>query len=97
MLAAGAIHSVASPSAFVSATRLEPKHSGGFSHIVEIWPLNQFLTVPKVKFETLSLLPLLSKPGDAGVTVDMEQNYYTLGVAPEFQQFMCFQVGSTWY
>ena len=69
---------------------LEPKRSGGFRHIVDLQPLNPFLTVPKVKFETFSLLPLLSKPGDAGVTVDMEQGYYTLGIVPEFQQFMCF-------
>ena len=85
LLAAGAIRSVASPSAFVSATRLEPKRSGGFRYIVDLRPLNQFLTIPKVKFETLSLLPLLSKPGDVGVTVDMEQGYYALGIAPELQ------------
>ena len=84
LLAAGAIRSVATPSAFVSATRLEPKRSGGFRHIVDLRPLNQYLNVPKVKFETLLLLPLLSKPGDAGVTVDMEQGYYALGIAPEF-------------
>ena len=97
LLAAGAIHSVTTPLAFVSATHLEPKWSGGFCHIVDLQPLNQFLTIPKVKAETLSFLPLLSKPGDARVMVDMEQGYYSLGIVPEFQQFMCFQVGSTWY
>ena len=85
LLVAGAIWSVAMPSAFVSAMWLEPKRSGGFRHIVDLRPLNQFLTVPKVKFETLSLLPLLSKLGNAGITVDMEQGYYALGMLPEYQ------------
>ena len=90
LLVAGAIRFVASPLAFVFATHLELKRSGGFRHIVDLQPLNQFLTIPKVKFETLPLILLLSKPGDAGVTVDMEQGYHALGIAPEFQQFMCF-------
>jgi hypothetical protein len=45
----------------VSASRLEPKTSGGFRHIVDLRPINVHLPVPKCKYETLAMLPFLSR------------------------------------
>jgi hypothetical protein len=55
----------------VSASRLEAKRQGGFRHIVDLRPINEFLVVPKCKYETLANLPFIARPGDSGVAVDM--------------------------
>jgi hypothetical protein len=61
MLREGAIRPVEKPTNWVSASRLEPKSSGGYRHLVDLRPLNKHLAVPKCKFETLDLLPFLSR------------------------------------
>jgi hypothetical protein len=78
------VRKVARPSAWVSASRLEPKKSGGFRHLVDLRPINRHILVPKCKYETLSLLPSLSRWGDLGISVDMLSGYYALGVDPDF-------------
>jgi hypothetical protein len=62
---------VAGPTPWVSASRLEPKRSGGFRHLVDLRPINQCLTVPRCKYETLAHLPFLARSGDGGVSLDM--------------------------
>jgi hypothetical protein len=61
LLREGAVREVPGPTPWVSASRLEPKTSGGFRHIVDLRPINVHLPVPKCKYETLSLLPFLSR------------------------------------
>ena len=61
MLKEGAVRPVPNPTPWVSASRLEPKTSGGYRHIVDLRPINAHLPVPKCKYETLSLLPFLSR------------------------------------
>lgn len=62
---------VEAPTAWVAPSRLEPKASGGFRHLVDLRELNRCLAVPKVKYETLASLPALSRLGDRGVRADM--------------------------
>ncbi len=61
MLAEGAVRQIQHPTPWVSACRLEPKTSGGYRHLVDLRPLNVHLHVPKCKYETLDLLPFLSR------------------------------------
>lgn len=61
MLKEGAIREIATPTSWVSASRLEPKTSGGYRHIVDLRPLNAHLPVPRVKYETLAMLPFLAR------------------------------------
>ena len=61
MLKEGAVRPVPNPTPWVSASRLEPKTSGGYRHIVDLRPINAHLLVPKCKYDTLSLLPFLSR------------------------------------
>jgi hypothetical protein len=76
----------------VSSSRLEPKRSGGYRHLVDLRPVNSHITIPKCKYETISQLPYLAKPYDAAVTVDMQSGYYALGIDPIYEQFLCFEV-----
>lgn len=71
LLTEGAVIPVSAPTRYVSASRLEAKRSGGFRHIVDLRPLNTCLHVPKCKYETLSMLPFIARPKDAGITLDM--------------------------
>ena len=64
---------------------------------MDLRPLNAFLSVPSVKYETLSMLPALCRRHDLGVSVDMEQGYYVLGVHEMHQQFLCFAVAGVFY
>jgi hypothetical protein len=61
MLKEGAVREVAHPTPWVSSSRLEPKASGGYRHIVDLRPINAHLPVPKCKYETLDLVPFLSR------------------------------------
>jgi hypothetical protein len=61
MIKEGAIRPVPGSTPLVSASRLEPKTSGGFRHIVDLRPLNAHLPVPKTKYETLNMVPFLSR------------------------------------
>ena len=72
------------PTRYVSASRLEPKRSGGYRHIVDLRPLNCHLIVPRCKYETLASLPHLARTGDVAVALDMQSGYYALGIAAEF-------------
>ena len=54
LLQEGAIQEISEPTRYVSSSRLEPKRSGGFRHIVDLRNLNKFLLVPKCKYETLA-------------------------------------------
>lgn len=66
----------------MASSRLEPKKSGGYRHIVDLRPLNVHFDVPRVKFESLSLLPALSLAGDKAIGVDLQSGYYALGIDP---------------
>lgn len=97
LLQEGAIRPLTRPTQWVSSSRLEPKRSGGFRHLVDLRPINEFIQVPRVKYETLASLPALARSGDGGVCVDMLSGYYALGIAPEFQDFLCFCVDGKYY
>lgn len=84
MLQEGAIRQVETPTPWVSASRLEPKRSGGYRHLVDLRPINDCLAVPRCKFETLQQLPFLARSGDGGISVDMQSGYYALGIDPLF-------------
>jgi hypothetical protein len=68
----------------VSSSRLEPKSSGGFRHLVDLRPINSHISVPKCKYETLGQLPFLARCDDGGVSVDMQSGYYALGIAVNY-------------
>lgn len=59
------------PTRYVSASRLEPKRTGGYRHIVDLRTINNFLVVPRCKYESLGSLPFISRRNDFGVTFDM--------------------------
>lgn len=61
MLREGAIRPIPAPTPWVSSSRLEPKRSGGYRHLVDLRPINQLLWVPKCKYETLTSLPFLAR------------------------------------
>ena len=84
LLQEGAVRPVNTPTRYVSASRLEPKRSGGYRHIVDLRPVNAHLRVPKCKYETLSTLPFLAKPNDTAITMDMQSGYYALGIHADF-------------
>lgn len=71
LLTEGAIRPIPHPTPWVSASRLEPKRTGGFRHLVDLRPINEFIPVPKVKYETLATLPALARSGDGGISLDM--------------------------
>ena len=64
---------------------MEPKKSGSYRHIVDLRPLNKNFTVPKVKYESLSLLPALALGGDKAIGVDLQSGYFALGINPRYQ------------
>lgn len=59
---------------------------------MDLRPINECVTVPKCKYETLSSLPFLARQQDTGVTMDMQSGYYALGIHVDYQQFLCFEV-----
>ena len=52
---------------------------------MDLRPLNVHFTVPRVKFESLELLPALSLVGDKAIGNDLQSGYYALGIDPLFQ------------
>ena len=94
LLSKGAIIPVRdSPTLLLSSVFLTPKRSGGLRLILNLKRLNRFVDSPPFKMETLpTILPLLS-PHDWAVSIDLQDAYLHIPIAPESQRFLGFKIG----
>lgn len=68
--------------AFCAGSYLVPKRNGGFRHIINLRPLNKFLAIPRMKYESLSVLKYLVGQYSHSVAFDLESGYYMIGIHP---------------
>mgnify|MGYP003449446612 FL=1 len=55
----GAVREVPTRPRYCAGSYLVAKRSGGYRHIVNLRPLNRFLCLPRIKYESLSVLKYL--------------------------------------
>ncbi|KAK3268876.1 hypothetical protein CYMTET_22646 [Cymbomonas tetramitiformis] len=60
--------------------------------VVDLRWLNQWCVKNRVKMETLKKLRRLAKPGDWCFTFDLQDGFHALGIHPDFQRFMQFDL-----
>ncbi|KAK3267378.1 hypothetical protein CYMTET_24058 [Cymbomonas tetramitiformis] len=60
--------------------------------VVDFRWLNQWCVKNRVKMETLKKLRRLAKPGDWCFSFDLQDGFHALGIHPDFQKFMQFDL-----
>ena len=60
--------------------------------IVDMRWLNSFCVKSKVKMETLKKLRRLAEPGDWCFSFDLQDGYHAVGIDPDFQKYMQFDL-----
>ncbi|KAK3287029.1 hypothetical protein CYMTET_5439 [Cymbomonas tetramitiformis] len=60
--------------------------------VVDFRWLNQWCVKNRVKMETLKKLRRLAKPGDWCFSFDLQDGFHALGIHPDFQRFMHFDL-----
>ncbi|KAK3243856.1 hypothetical protein CYMTET_46510 [Cymbomonas tetramitiformis] len=60
--------------------------------VVDFRWLNQWCVKNRVKMETLKKLRRLAKPGDWCFSFDLQDGFHALGIHPDFQRFMQFDL-----
>ncbi|KAK3288433.1 hypothetical protein CYMTET_4090 [Cymbomonas tetramitiformis] len=77
----------------VSCAFLVPKPgTNKWRLVVDFRWLNQWCVKNRVKMETLKKLRRLAKPGDRCFSFDLQDDFHALGIHPDFQRFMQFDL-----
>jgi len=65
---------------FVSRLFLVPKKDGSFRPVINLRPLNQFMTTSHFKMENLGMLRDLLRQGDYMASIDLKDAYLSVAV-----------------
>ena len=74
-----------------------PKRDGGHRLVIDMHPINKYFPHCKVSYETLFQLSDAPRQTVAAASVDLSSGYHHLGLHPELQQYMCFQMEGKYY
>jgi hypothetical protein len=67
-----------------------PKPDGSTRPIINLRPLNKFLTAPHFKMEHVGLLRDIARPGDYCCKIDMKDAYYAIRIDPSDRPYLSF-------
>jgi hypothetical protein len=82
---------------FVSRCFLVPKGPGKWRLIVDLRELNSYCETRSLKFETLTRLKHLARPGDWMFSFDLQDGFYAVGIAPEDRKYFTVNIGGRLY
>lgn len=82
---------------WLSRLFLVPKKSGELRPVVNLKPLNGYLSYEHFKMEGLSMLKDLLRPGDFCAKIDMKDAYYGVPLAREHSRFVAFEWRDRFY
>lgn len=74
-----------------------PKKMGDLHPVLNLCPLNQFLTTPKFKMETLNNICRMLKPVDWLMSIDLSNAFLHITVHPSCWKYLCFHWGKVSY
>ena len=66
---------------------------GVYRPIIDLSELNKFLIVPKFRMDTLAKVVKDLCQGLWGTSIDLDNAYYSVPMAPEFQKYLAFILG----
>ena len=75
---------------FYSTYFLVPKKSGDLRPILNLKPINQFMSVPKFRMETLAKVITAVRPGDWMASIDLKDAYFHVPIHPEHRKYLRF-------
>ena len=75
---------------FYSRLFLVPKQTGGWRPVLDLSPLNKFLSLTEFKMETPRSVCQAVQPGDWMCSIDLKDAYFQVPVAPESRPFLRF-------
>ena len=65
--------------------------------VVDLRPINRYLAVPKVRFDTLRVMRQIVRKGDGLVTFDLKDGYHALSIHEADQRFLAFRIRGETY
>lgn len=87
----------ASTLGFYSRLFLAPKKSGAWRPVIDLKPLNQFLTPPKFKMETVHSIMEAMQPNSWCTSLDLQDAFLHIPVAQRHRRYLRFRVGDAHY
>jgi hypothetical protein len=89
-----AIEEVSSPGAgFYSRLFLAPKKNGEWRPVLDLSPLNLFITPPHFKMETAQSIMQALRIGDWATSIDLKDAFLHIPIALRHRKFLRFRVG----
>ena len=85
------------PDQFVSRIFLVPKKDSSFRPVINLKPLNQFMTTTHFKMESLAMLRNLLRPGDWVASIDLKDAYLSVAIWEEHRKYLQFAWSSKLY
>lgn len=73
------------------------KKTGDLRPVLNLRPLNEFLTAPKFKMETLSNVCKMLKPGDWLTSIDLKDAFLHVPIRPSSRKYLRFRWGTKTY
>jgi hypothetical protein len=78
---------------YVSPVHVVPKpHSNKMRVVIDLRHLNEHCPTMPAKFETLRDLEFLAQPGDWAWSLDLQDGYHQIAIAPAYRRFFTFDV-----
>ena len=85
------VHTHRQKEQIISPIFLRPKKDGGYRMVLNLKELNKHIPYKHFKMENFEQAIRLVHSGDYLASVDLRHAYYTVKVAEEQQQFLCFK------
>jgi hypothetical protein len=74
-----------------------PKKTGDLRPVLNLRPLNEYLTAPKFKMETLSNVCRMLRPGDWMTSLDLSDAFLHVAIHPASRKYLRFRWGNKFY
>ena len=98
MVSKGAVEVVDTPTpGFYSRLFLVPKAQGGWRPVIDLSPLNKFLSLTDFRMETVASVMSSVRPGDFMASIDLKDAYFQIPVHQSSRKFLRFTLDGTIY
>jgi len=97
LLDAGAVQRVHTQPRVVSPLNVTPKKNGKLRLILDLRHVNQYLQIPRFKYESLRCLETLAHPDDLMFSTDLAAGYWQLDMHPDSWTYLGFRWEGQWY
>ena len=98
LLEKGAIEKVPSNTlVWISTLSGIPKKDGSVRPVINLRPLNHFLSIPHFKMEGLHLVPDVVSLGNYCVKINMTDAYFAVNIDKTYRSYLAFRWGNDTY